>query len=589
MTCARLSLAGFALAALSACPPPPVDGPDAGADAGQQPPLDGGFDAGQPVDAGDPSAVLFDPDHLVDVRIELPVTDWDTLRNQTRDLFTLLAGDCTAQPFPSPFTTFESTVTVDGTRLPRSSIKKKGFLGSLSANRPSLKLKFDAFVMDQVVSGQDAMTLNNAQQDPSVVRQCLGYALFARAGLIAPRCNYAQVFVNGVDLGVYVHVEGIDKDFLSRHFAKKSGNLYEGTLSDFNSTLVRTFDLKDAKIDRSDLDAVLAALNGPDADLEARLATVMNVDQFIDFWAMETLVRHWDGYSGNTNNFFIYDDPTAQRFFFIPWGADAVFHTGPVTPGQPEGPLLNAELPRRFFAVPALRDRYLARVRTFLDTVFSEAQLDAEITRMQALIVTRLHPIQASQFATGIADLRRFVANRRARLLPLLANPPAPPSGARSPPCLARLGTFHSEFSTTWGTLGAPNPFITGPATFELAIDGGPGPFFLTGASAGLDTQGNDGAKSGINLVAAQTDAGFTAVALRFDPSLWPPPNGAPQTFDLFSKVGYVIQFAGGQGVPIGLLGQGTVTFTDAGVTDGGAVAGTIDTQVFSWPFGGGM
>jgi hypothetical protein len=460
----------------------------------------------------------------------------------------------------------------------------------LSANRPSLKLKFDEFIDGQKVSGVDTLTLNNAQQDPSVVRQCLGYALFAKAGLVAPRCNFAHVVVNGVDLGVYANVEGIDKDMLERHFAKKSGNLYEGTLSDFNVTYVNTFDLKDDKTDRSDLHAVLAAMTAPDAELETRLRAVMNLDQFIDFWAMETLVRHWDGYAGSTNNFFLYDDPTTGRFVFIPWGADAVFHTGPVTPDQPEGPLLRGELPRRLYGIPTLRARFLAKVQAYLDGVFSEAQLDSEITRMQALITRHLHPIQAGQFATGIADVRGFVNARRARLGALLAAPPATAPGPRSSPCLARLGTFSSDFTTTWGTLGAMNPFATGPATFDLVVDGGPGPFFISGASAGLDPDGNDGPRVGLNLVAAQSDGGFTLAAIRLDPSLYPPSPGATSApFDLFTRVGYVLQLQGGQVVPVALFGTGTLEFTDAGVRDGGVVSGRVRTELVSWPFGGGM
>lgn len=580
MTRALLALAVVAL--LSACPAPVGPG-----DGGTPRPDSGLPDASVP-DAGDPLAQLFAPNKVLDVRIELPATNWDLLRNQTRDLFTLLTGTCTAQPFPSPFTDFESTVTVDGVRYERVSIKKKGFLGSLSANRPSLKLKFDEFINDQLVQGSDTLTLNNAQQDASIIRTCLGYSLFAKAGLLAPRCNFAHVFVNGADLGVYANVEGIDKDFLRRRFDKAGGNLYEGTLSDFNATYVNTFDLKGTNTDRSDLQRVIDALAGTDTDLLARLDAVMNTNQFIDFWAMETLVRHWDGYAGNTNNFFLYDDPTTNTFVFIPWGADAVFFNGSPSQDTPDGPLLRGELARRLYGIPEVRARYLARITSLLDTVFVEADLRAEVTRMQALVTPLAHPIQASQLATGMADVRAFIDGRRAKLTQLLATPPPAPTMGRPSPCLQQLGTFTSTFSTTWGTLGAMNPFATGPATFDLVLDGGaPEPFLISGASAGLDTDGNDGPRVGINLVAASSDGGFTAGVVRLAPPLYPP-DGGPQTFDLFSKVGYLIRYSGGAFTPVGLF-SGTFTLSDAGVADGGAVSGQVNAQVLSWPFGGGM
>lgn len=547
--------------------------------------VDGGLDAGV-----DLSGAMYDPTHLVDVRIEMAAADWDALRNQTRDLFTLLTGNCTSQPFPSPFTTFDATITVDGTRLPQSTIKKKGFLGSLSATRPSLKLKFDSTIPKQKVSSLDALTLNNAQQDPSVIRQCLGYALFRKAGLRAPRCNFAHVFVNGTDLGVYANVEAVDHDFLQRNFTDASGNLYEGTLSDFNPTFVNTFDLKGSATDRSDLQAVIATYPGPANELITRLGPVVDTDEFIDFWAMETLVRHWDGYASNTNNFFAYHDPASAKFVFIPWGADAVFGNEPDSADDPVGPLFRGELARRLYADPNVKARYLSRVSALLNTVFVEADLRAEVTRMEALIRPLVHPIQASQLDAGLAAVRTFIDERRAKLTFVLANPPAAPMSERPSPCLRPLGTFDSIFSTTWGTLGATNPFVTGPATFTLIIDGGVVPFMYTGASAGLDTTGNDGPRVGVNLVAAPTDGGFTAAVFRTVPQLYPPPPDAgAQSLDLFSRVGYLFQYAGGQVVPLALLGPGTMEFTDAGTTDGGVVAGHLTGQVVSWPFGPGM
>ncbi|MBL8938845.1 MAG: CotH kinase family protein [Archangium sp.] len=570
---------------LTACSPvaPTVDGGSGGGSAA-------GGSAVQVVDAGDPTAPLFDPDHLVEVSIDVAPADWEVLRNQTRDLFTLLSGNCTSQPFPSPFTTFESTVTVDGTRLPRSTVKKKGFLGSLSVNRPSLKLKFDANVPKQKVSGLDAMTLNNAQQDPSIVRQCLGYALFRKAGLRAPRCNFAHVVVNGADLGVYAHVEAIDNDFLERHFTKKSGSLYEGTLSDFTTTFVGTFDLKNTG-DRSDLERVTAALRATDAELEVKLAAVIDLNQFIDFWAMETLLRHWDGYAGNTNNFFIYDDPETGRFTFIPWGADAVFGAEPSSADNPEGPMLRGVLARRLYNVPALRQRYLARVRSLLSSVFFESELRREVVRMENLVRPHVHPIQAAQLSNGLADVRRFIDTRRTNLTrELTAAPALAPSGERASPCLYPLGRFDSTFSTNWGTITSENPFGVSSATFDLTLDGGTLPFARTASTAGIDTGGNDGPKAGVNLIAARADGTAMLVGLRMLPQLYPPaPDAGVIPLDLVQRVGIVVEFVGGVVKPIGLLGPGTVEFTSASDVDGGVVSGHVSGQVVSWPFGAGM
>ncbi len=239
-------------------------------------------------------AALFDPTHLIDVSIEMDADDFGQIRAESRDGFEVLGGDCTAQPFESPFTWFEGDVTVDGELIERAGVRKKGFLGSMSADKPSLKISTDEWVADQLMAdGTERLTLNNNVQDPSVLNQCLGLSVFAAAGVPAPRCNFAEVSVNGEGLGVYTHVEAVKKDFLRRHFEDDDGDLYEGTLSDFAADWTGTFD---PKTDTTDPDAavvsaVTAALDASDAELIGALEPLLDLPAFYRFWAVETRTR----------------------------------------------------------------------------------------------------------------------------------------------------------------------------------------------------------------------------------------------------------------------------------------------------------
>lgn len=56
----------------------------------------------------------------------------------------------------------------------------------------------------------------------------LAYDVFRAAGLPAPRCNNAVVYVNGAYYGVYVNVEAEDKTLLRRWFASAEGNPLRG-------------------------------------------------------------------------------------------------------------------------------------------------------------------------------------------------------------------------------------------------------------------------------------------------------------------------------------------------------------------------
>ena len=96
------------------------------------------------------------------------------------------------------------------------------------------------YVEGQNLHGVDNITLNNSVQDPSLIRQCIGYQLFTDAGYPSPQCNFAHVYVNGTDLGIYVHVEPIKRTFLRTHFDEDDGDLYEGTVSDFAPIIYQT-------------------------------------------------------------------------------------------------------------------------------------------------------------------------------------------------------------------------------------------------------------------------------------------------------------------------------------------------------------
>ena len=278
----------------------------------------------------DRSDEVYERSRLLDVRIEMSPSDWEEMRTQTRNTLDLgFTPDClpSETPIESPFTWFSGRAIVDGEIFQNVGLRKKGFISSLNDDKPSIKIRFDKFVDDQEYLSVKRLTLNNTIQNGAFERQCLAYDLFAAVGVPAPRCNFAHVHVNGVDLGLYVNVESIKKPFIRQHFSDDDGNLYEGSLSDFREGWTGTFDQKtnESEPSKASIDAIGQVLTLPDDQLIEELSKIINFDQFLNFWVMETLTAHWDGYSGNTNNYSIYDDPTSGKIHFIPWGTDATF------------------------------------------------------------------------------------------------------------------------------------------------------------------------------------------------------------------------------------------------------------------------
>jgi spore coat protein H len=353
----------------------------------------------------DTSDVLFQPDQLIAVDIQMDSADYDALRQEGRHLPQVASGCAMGYEY----THFKATVTVNDKTLEQVDIRKKGFLGSLSASRPSFKLDFDTHVPDRRLESLERMTLNNNRQDPGNTHQCMAYGLFRAAGLPAPRCNFARVTMNGEDLGIYSHVESVKNHFLRRNFSSDAGNLYEAQLADFGEYTKEHFQLKtNVEInDRSDLDAVAQALQADDDNLPGLLEQVVNLEHFIAYWAMEAITGHWDSATGNANNYYVYNDPQSGLFHYLPWGADAAmeeFHS--LAPGT--GPLFRyISIAARLYQIPAWRERYHARILELLDKLWDEENLNAEVDRIRDL--TRTEEAHLDQ-------VRDFIANHERRV-----------------------------------------------------------------------------------------------------------------------------------------------------------------------------
>ncbi len=101
------------------------------------------------------------------------------------------------------------------------------------------------------------------------------------------------------------------------------------------------------------------ALQVPDDELEQALEEVVDLDAFLLFWALETVVNHNDGYAANPNN-VDFDPDNGDRAVFLPWDADQALHDW-------DRRKTTGELSRRLSRVPERRQRYLEEVQWVID------------------------------------------------------------------------------------------------------------------------------------------------------------------------------------------------------------------------------
>ena len=561
MTTRTWALAATLALALAACG---GGGDDGGVTEDAAPSPDAAIDAGV-----DPSEALFPRDRLLDVRITMAPADWDALRNQQPGPPEMT---CRGGSGVDSYTYFHGTITIDGVTTADVGIRKKGNLGSLSTTRPGLKVKAAEYVAGQRIAGQKQLTLNNNKQDDTLISQCLGYGLFRAAGLPAPRCAFAHVTVNGVDLGVYSHVETIRDQFLARAFGDDSGRLYESG-GDFVAGGTGGFQPKDvATPDCSDLDGVTAALATTDDQLAARVGAVLDLPQFMRYWAMEVVTGHWDGYSNNRNNYYLYHDPTSDRLDFIPWGTDALF-TARTRSTRPQSVYACGALAWRLYAAPPTRTMYLQTLRATLDTVWDADAIVAEIDRLQALLVPFADPTGTGDYATRLDAVRAFVRERAAVLRAELdaGTPVWPYPADRS--CLVSIGQLDATFSTRWGTLGT---FGIGSGTMRGVIGGVDTMTSTVYASAGLDGEG----KAAMQVLGRMADGRYAVVFLSItDPAEFRP---GTHTVDLRTAAAYMTFYdpATDTATGGGLMLPATITLTQASTAPNAPVVGSLTGTV---------
>ncbi len=334
---------------------------------------------------------LFPHDQVLDVQITIDSKDWDSIRHQSRNFFEALNESRQHAPIDHPYTYFEASVLIDGVEFPQVGIRKKGFIGSQNSTRPSIKVKLNHVDKEGQIDGLTNLTFNNNQQDVSLISQFMGYGLFNSAGIPAPRCAYANVTVNGQDLGIYAHVERIHRPFLKREFGNDDGVLYEGTVVDFYPGWLGSFEHKlgSDEVGRKKIQKLIDVLNNPNDNIESLIGELVDLESFYVFWAMEGLLGFWDGYSGNRNNFFIYLNPNTDKFHFIPWGADSMFERySPIRDDRRDPVSVKTQglISNRLYQLKSGRQRYQNALEEIMAQNWSGTALLAETKRIQALV-----------------------------------------------------------------------------------------------------------------------------------------------------------------------------------------------------------
>lgn len=197
----------------------------------------------------------------------------------------------------------------------------------------ALDLTLDATVAGQPFNGQRQLKLLDAGTDPTLLRAAL-YAQVAREYLPAPRTNFVRVGINGENWGIYVSVQPLDEVFIKENFGTTGGSWWSVSsrgnlayLGDKSEAYRACYHLQSPEDSAawSALAEFCKILNQtPPSELEAALASRLDLNSALKFLALENVMINQDGYGSSTGGYGLYL-AAGGRFHLIPQEAEASF------------------------------------------------------------------------------------------------------------------------------------------------------------------------------------------------------------------------------------------------------------------------
>lgn len=397
-----------------------------------------------------------------------------------------------------------TSVSINGTLFDSVGVKYKGN-STYNANqiKNPFHIELDAY-KKQDYQGYSDIKLSNVKNDPSFVREVLSYKI-GRQYMDMPLSNYANVYVNGTLIGLYVSSEAITKTFIKNHFDSKKNTFVKcnppagagpGTTNLPNLVYLGTdstnyYSAYEMKSDfgwKELIDLCDTLKNNT-----AVVSEILDVDRALWMLAFDNVLVNLDSYLGAfAQNYYLYRDDF-DRFIPIIWDLNESFGkfsatgTGMLsntTQKQQMDHVLNLTavnypLVSKLLSNPMYKRMYLAHVKTILLENFAN---NSYFTSAQALQTTIDAAVQAdpNKFYT----YANFISNLTADM----TGGPGP--GGGSTPGITNLmngrSTYllaHSDFTQTEPNISNilvsnSSPILNEVVDFTADVSNGPTVFF---------------------------------------------------------------------------------------------------------------
>lgn len=336
----------------------------------------------------------------------------------------------------------EARVTIDGTTFERVGLRLKGnsSLHGVTddadpADLPWL-LRLDEYVDGQALDGwTDFVVRSNSSE--TALNEAVALDLLAEAGLASEHTIATSFAVNGGDAQLRLVVQALDEAWEDETFTT-DGLLYKSEAGGdwtYRGTDPDSYtDIFDQETGDDDLTPLIQFLdflnNSTDEELEAELASKLDVEAFARYLAFEDLVGNDDDIDGPGNNSYLRYDAETGGFTVVAWDHNLAFGGmgrmgGPGGSGgfgeRPEGmsggmrggPGGSNVLVERFTAVEEWADLVEQARADLTESLYASGFADESIDRWADLLTTQASDlVDADTVAEEAGAVRDVVASK---------------------------------------------------------------------------------------------------------------------------------------------------------------------------------
>lgn len=279
--------------------------------------------------------------------------------------------------------------------------------------------------------GSRTIHYNAELDDPAMMRNAVSFAFFNAIGVISPRTRHVRLLINGVDRGVYLEIEGVDRIFFAKRGMKPEALLYAGNhYANFRLTdpqgrqkasLSSGYEIIiGGAAERRRIAEFIRGLHRTGSrGLPSYINARLDVSLYLRWLAGAVLTGNYDGFD---QNYALYRRQGSVRYGIIPWDYEGSWGR------DCYGTSISSRVVRitgynglteKLLRDPAVLQRYRLLLKGLLQRPFTLARLEPSIRRMNALLLpeltsdpTRRH--SALEIASDADRMIRYIRERRA-------------------------------------------------------------------------------------------------------------------------------------------------------------------------------